>query len=58
MSYFLKSWIIEWFKECFKSRDYKKLYLEEYNKYNQLKHWTEKYIKSNNELIELLNSKK
>ncbi len=46
-------WIIEYFG-CDK---YKKLYEEEQEKYIQLKTWTERYIQSNNELINVLKSK-
>lgn len=57
MSYFLKSWIADWFKECFWTPDYKKLYLEEYKKHTELKYWTQKYMNSNNELLKYMREK-
>ena len=36
---------------------YKKLYLEEYKNHNELKYWTQKYIKSNNDLVKYITEK-
>lgn len=48
------NYLWELFDRCTK---WKKLYLEEKKKYEDLKHWTEELIKSNSELLDKIKKK-